>query len=275
MKQHARFLMILTLVIVIGIFSWFVWTNGSAVGSVNPDSPGAQNVTVVSLESAADGRIQYGYGIQLPPASAHTPADAAQLLAMVEYDTYTLEGINQYVTLNQSQVERLLKTASNDDSLAVQITFNRPLSQPEFMAFVEQYQMGVASYIIWIENEDDTITTIEGAPSESELIPTETFHYVLEDVQNRGGLGVPGWVEVDGLVPVGRLKQMQDDPQLFLIDVMTAVIQEQVTDATMKEAGIARAVRTAVLSQTLKVSRPMYLAWAIGNQGLMPGLPAR
>ena len=124
MKQLTRLLIILTLILVTGILSWFVWTNGSVAGSINPDSTEAQNIVIVFLESSADGRIRYGYGIELPSASAQVPADAAELLAMVEYDTQTIERIDQYVALNQNHLERLLKTVSCEQIALGILAFN-------------------------------------------------------------------------------------------------------------------------------------------------------
>jgi hypothetical protein len=263
-KRYMRFSIMIPVLMIIGMFWWFIWSNESVVGYFNVGSPEAQGVVPVYLVESAGGNIRYGYGIELPTRFAG---------AMVEYNHQTLEGINEYAALNQSHRERLVKAADADDYLAVRATFNRPFSQAEFTAFVEQYQMQADSYVIWIENDDGTTTTILGGPSETELIPGDRFDDTLTVAQSHGGQTPPGWVEVEGTVPASLLPELADDSRVFLADVMTAVIQEQFTDAVMKEAGIPRAVRTAVLREGLEVNRPIYLAWAIRNLGLMADVP--
>lgn len=265
-KSIIQFSIPMVVVVIIGLLGWLVWTDNIVGAFLNSDSPEAQGIVPVYLESLADGRIQFGYGIELPTRSA---------AAMVEYDYQTIAGINEYVALNQSHLERLLEAAGEEDALAVRVTFNQPLSQEEFTAFVEQYRLTVNSYVIWIENDDGTTTTIQGGPSDTELIPAERFNYVLTDVQSRGGLESPGWVEVDGTVVVTELKFLSGDTRVFLVDIMAAVIQQQFTDSVMKQAGISRTVRSSVLEEGLQVNRPTYLAWAIRNQGLMGDVPTQ
>jgi len=57
MRRLARLLITLTLVMVAGILSWFVWTNGSVAGSINPDSPGVQNKVPFRKRVGTDSNI--------------------------------------------------------------------------------------------------------------------------------------------------------------------------------------------------------------------------
>lgn len=248
----------------------FIWTNDIVIGYFNTGSPEAQGVVSVYSASSVDGSIQYGYGIELPTRFAG---------GMVEYDYQTVKGINDYVLFNQQQLNRLVQAGNESGNLMVRITFNQPLSQDDFIAFVEQYNLSVRSYIIWIENKDGTTTTIEGSPapnddasSATELVPAETLKRVIEDVRLRGGEESYHWVEVDGNLSLENAQEVAKDSRVFLVDVMESVIQEQFTDTVMKQAGIATEVRQAVLDEGFAMSRPIYLAWAIRNLGLMKGL---
>ncbi|MCZ7668035.1 MAG: hypothetical protein M5U34_12995 [Chloroflexi bacterium] len=107
-KRVVRFLLVVAFSITIGLWGWLTWRSSIVGASPSPGSPEALGVVPAFLATSADGRIQYGYGVELPTRFAG---------ATVEYDAQTVAGIEQYVTFNQTELERLLAAADEKGQL--------------------------------------------------------------------------------------------------------------------------------------------------------------
>jgi len=145
-----------------------------------------------------------------------------EVVAMVEYDHRTMVNLDKYREFTNRELAKILQNAEPMDSIPLRITFNSPQSQKEFTDFVKQHEIDVESYYIYMLEPDGKIATIQGGPSEEELVPGMFFNAATDSISQEYSPGVEflGWVEVDGAVQAKRVSQINNDPRVFLADAM-------------------------------------------------------
>ncbi len=187
-----------------------------------------------------------------------------ELLARVEYDTSSMESIGRYQEFNNRKLTEILQNVDGTDSIPLKITFSSPLSQKEFTEFVKQYEIDVDSYYIYMLESDGNIATIQGGPSEEELVPGMFFNAATTSISQEYPPGVKflGWVEVDGMVQAKRVSQLRVDKRVFLVDVMQLFLESKLTDEVLANVGIARSVRRELLQFGFtNIDRSGVVAW--------------
>ncbi len=197
-----------------------------------------------------------------------------ELLARVEYDISSMESIGRYQEFNNRELTGVLQNVDGTDTVPLKITFSSPLSQKEFTEFVKQYEIDVDSYYIYMLESDGNIATIQGAPSEEELVPGIFFNAATTSISQEYSPGVEflGWVEMDGMVQAKRVSQLRVDKRVFLVDVMQLFLESKLTDELLANAGIARGVRQELLRFGFaNIDRSGLVAWNLyylGNDDL-------
>jgi len=196
---------------------------------------------------------------------------ANEVNGRIEYDSSTATGIEQYREFNNQELAKLLQNVDAADSIPVKITFNSPFSQEKFAEFVEQYQIEVENYLIYMLEPDGKIATIQGGPTETELVPTEFFNIATSSVAQEYSPGAEflGWVEVNGTVQANRVSQINDDPHVFLVDVMRLFLETKLTDEALATAGIPGVTRRNLLNNGYAEIQQRPLAADLYHLGLM------
>lgn len=172
-----------------------------------------------------------------------------ELLAKVEYDRSSMESIGKYQEFNNQELVKILQNVDPLDKIPVKITFSTPLTQEDFIKFVKQYEIDVDSYYIYMLETGGNIATIQGAPSEEDIVPSMIFDAVTNSISKEYSPGVRllGWVEIDGSVQVQQIPQLVADEQVFLVDVMQLFLESKLTNETLANAGIAKDIRQDIL----------------------------
>ena len=191
---------------------------------------------------------------------------------MIEYDRSSANGIKQYREFNNQELAKILQ--NNMDSVAsipVKITFNRPLNQVEFTKFIKQYAIGVKYYTIYMLEPDGKIATIQGSPSDTELVPIEFFNTATTSISQEYNTSAEflGWVEVEGTVEVNHISEVKADQRVFLIDVMQLFLESKLTEESLVQAGVAPSTRRELLKVGFTEIYRAPLAWELYHWGLM------
>jgi hypothetical protein len=194
---------------------------------------------------------------------------------MIEYDQNSAPGIEKYRAFNNQELANILQNADAMDNIPVKVTFNTPLNQAEFAELVKQYGIDVKKYIIYMLEPDGKIATIQGSPSDTELVPAEFFNTATTSISQEYNTGAEfiGWVEVDGTVQANRIPDIKADRRIFLVDIMPVFLESKLTDKVLAEAGIAKDVRQELLQFGFTEIHQAPLAWSLYHLGLMQTNP--
>ncbi len=190
---------------------------------------------------------------------------------MIEYDQNSRAGIEKFREFNNRELVRVLQNMPAMGSIPARITFSRPLSQAEFTEFADRYDIGVKFYTIYMLEPDGKIATIQGSPSDTELVPGEYFNMTTTSISQEynDGAEFVGWVEVDGMVPVNRISEMKADQRVYMIDVMQLFLEARLTDEALAAAGVAKSVRQELLRTGFTDIYRAPVAWNLYHLGLM------
>jgi hypothetical protein len=190
---------------------------------------------------------------------------------MIEYDRTSVAGIEKYRAFNDQELAKILQNVDAMKSIPVNITFNTPLDQTNFTEFVKQYEISVKSYIIYMREPDGKIATIQGGPSDTELVPVEFFNTATTSISQEYNSGAEfvGWVEVDGTVQAKHVSEIKADQHVFMIDVMQLFLESKLTDEALAKAGIAKDVRRELLQFGFTEIYRAPIAWEVYHLGLM------
>jgi len=220
---------LLTLATFVTLTGFVIWNQGVTA------RPQEDGVIALSVEDEQSG-VSYLIGVDNLEN---------EVIARVEYDHSTMAGLDKYRAFNNRELAKILQNAEPMDSIPLKITFNSPQSQKEFTDFVKQHEIDVESYYIYMLEPDGKIATIQGGPSEEELVPGMFFNAATDSVTQEYAPGAEflGWVEVDGAVQANRVSQISNDQRVFLVDVMQLFLEAKLTDELLAEAGIAKDIR--------------------------------
>jgi len=174
-----------------------------------------------------------------------------------------MAGIKKYQEFNHRQLAELLRDRDNTDSIPLKITFSSPLTKEEFTKFVQQYEIDVNSYYIYMLEPDGNIATIQGSPSTKELVPSAFLDIATSSIAEEYSPGAKllGWVEMDGEVQMQQITRMLTDKRVFLIDVMQLFFEARLTDDILAKAGVDKDVRRNILRSGVDIYRGGPLAW--------------
>lgn len=190
---------------------------------------------------------------------------------MIEYDQNSEDGIEKYREFNDQELTKILQNVDTMKGIPVKITFNTPLDQTNFTEFVKQYEIGVKNYTIYMLEPDGKIATIQGGPSNTELVPIEFFDIATTSISQEYNTGAEfvGWVEVDGTVQAKHISEIKADQRVFMVDVMQLFLESKLTDEALAEAGIAGSVRQELLQFGFTEIYRAPVAWGLYHLGLM------
>ncbi len=201
------------------------------------------------------------YGIAVDP-------ETLELIGGVEYDYTSPTGIRAYVALNQEALVQLENTGVK--TLQVQVVFNRPLSQADFERFVAEAGLEVESYSLRAVDAGGQRVTIYGGPDGARLVPADLLDQITEDVQDRGGGRLQGWITVEGTLPTANARWVVAHPDVFLLDVMETVVNRSLTKKKLAEMGLPGDIRRAYLTGQIRPSfnhPPLF--WFLQDLGLV------
>lgn len=246
---------LLMLLAVLGLVSAFVLFNQRATARPQEDG------TLVLSVQDEDAGVIYQIGVD------HLQNE---LNGMVEYDHSSLDGLQKYREFNERELARILQNKPNTNNIPARITFSHPLDQAEFSQFVQQYNIETDFYTIYMLEADGKIATIQGSPSQTDLVPNDYFQTATSSISEEynEGAQLVGWVEIDGTVPLAGIADLQNDRRVFLIDVMQLFLQSQLTDQALAAAGIARGERKALLQAGFSEIYWAPVAWHLYHLGL-------
>ena len=245
---------LLTLIIIV-ILAGLAISNRRATARPQEDA-----TIVLSIEDEPSG-ISYLIGVD---------NQANEVIGRIDYDD-TATGIAKYQEFNNKELAGILQDIDAIDTIPVKITFNAPLGQTAFTEFVEQYQIDAKNYTIYMLEPDGKIATIQGSPSDTELVPGEYFNMTTTSISQEynGGAELVGWVEVDGTVRVNRISEMKADQRIYMIDIMQLFLESRLTDEALATAGVAKSVRQELLRAGFTDIYRAPVAWNLYHLGLM------
>lgn len=250
---------LLTLTIVGILTGVMVWNQGA---SARPQEDGTP---LLSVRDELSG-ISYDIGVD----NLNN-----ELNALINYDNDSVAGIEKFREFNNHELAKIVQAADSTGSIPVRITFTSPFNQEEFTEFVKQHEIEVKNYIIYMLESDGKIATIQGGPSETDLVPTEFFQAAttsISDEYNNSGAKFVGWVEVSGNVQVSRVSQLTNDPQVFLVDVMELLMEFKLTnevDAALTAAGYGKRARQELINAGYADLAHWTVTWGAYHLGLM------
>ncbi|KAA3663494.1 MAG: hypothetical protein DWQ04_10505 [Chloroflexi bacterium] len=96
-----------------------------------------EDVTVALSVEERDANIPYVIGID------HQETEA---IARIEYDS-SATGIEKYRKFNDAELAKILQRTNKLEHIPGKIIFKIPLSQEDYTAFVEQYNIDVDTFI--------------------------------------------------------------------------------------------------------------------------------
>jgi len=257
-NRHSHFFFasktrtILSLVLLGGLVALAFGAIQASVAQAQSDKP----IVFVDETDAATG-IQYGASY----------ADG-QLNGGVLIDTTSVEGIRAYISFNLQNTHELLKT--DRKLLYVHVVFNHPLSQDEFEQLVKAYALKPYAYSIRAIAPDSTRATIYGGPADGKLIPTDLLDMVSQDLQQRDGSTIKGWVEVSTIVQSADLVSLLSNPMVYTIDVTETLLRNAITFEKLQAVEVEDTVVQMYLKgqAQIQISRPP-LYWFLEEYGLV------
>lgn len=227
----------------------------AASSQIATGRPQEDGTLILSVEDEVSG-VSYLIGVD---NLAH------EVNAEVEYDNSTANGIERYRAFNNRELVRILKEIDPVESIPVKITFKSPLNEEEFTKFVKLHEIEVENYIIYMLESDGRVVTIQGSPSDTELVPTKFFDIATNSISREynSGAGFLGWVEVRGLVRAERVAQIGNASHVFLVDVMELFLESKLTDETLANAGIDKGYREELIANGLSNVYQKPIAWGL------------
>lgn len=148
-------------------------------------------------------------------------AGANKYSAGVMYDTSSAVGINAYVQENKAQAPAVFGKHATVKTL---VTFTRPLSFDAFRKLTGQPGVTVQSFGIRGMDPDGTRSTIFGQPKGADLAGEQ----VWKDV--KGNSNFKGFFSVTATLNAAAYAALNKAPDVFLVDLMDAVVRDEVTD---------------------------------------------
>jgi hypothetical protein len=148
--------------------------------------------------------------------------------------------------------------------------FNHSLSQDEFEQLVKTYALKPYAYSLRAVAPDGTRTTIYGGPVDGKLIPTDLLDMVSQDLQQRDGSTIKGWVEVSTIVQSTDLVNLLSNPTVYTIDVTETLLRNAVTFDKLQAVEVEdKVVQMYLKGQAqIQISRtPLY--WFLEEYGLI------
>lgn len=253
---------ILLLLTIFGILVGFVISNQGV--TARPQEDGA---LVLSVEDETSG-VSYVIGVDNLNNEVN---------GMIEYDQNSAAGIEKYRAFSNQKLASILQNTDATDHIPVKVTFNTPLNQAEFAELVNQYEIDVKKYIIYMLEPDGKIATIQGSPSNTELVPAEFLNTATASISREYNADAEfiGWVEMDGTVQVNRIPDIQADQRIFLVDIMHLFLESKLTDEVLAEAGMAKDVRQELLQFGFTEIHQAPLAWSLYHLDMMESDTAR
>lgn len=191
-----------------------------------------------------------------------------QLNGAVTYDYSSMDGILKYVAFNRRTIERLLK--SQQKEFRALVVFNRPLAQPEFEQFIASYKMEPYAYTLRAVSPDGMRTTIYGAPVNGELVPMDLMNLITNDVKQRDGTALRGWIDVSAKMPRKALTKLLKDNRVYTVDLTESVMLNSITTVKLDAANASQQLLQdfARGKPSIQVSRvPLY--WSLEDFGLV------
>jgi hypothetical protein len=107
------------------------------------------------------------------------------------------------------------------------IVFRRPLDQNSFEQLVADTNSGqVMGYTLrYLDNQGQRVT-INGAPDNGILVPSEMLNTALNDLQQRNPGRFLGWVQMHTLITPQSYNSLVNHPDVYMIDVSSSAIRE-------------------------------------------------
>lgn len=213
------------------------------------------------------------YGVAYYAAVDNTTSTAS---AHIEYKSDSEEDIERYVAFSQQKFEELAKHLGSDDSIPVEVTFAAPLSKAQFTEFATQYALDIDHYqMYFVRGAGDLsrgdLTTVQGTPSDSELISPAELALMEEGVRESAGSDVRfvGWVSVKGRANATAIRQMNRDKRVFLADATDQFMANLLTESTLRQTNISRRVYRQILNEGFTDIYRAPLAYSLVKVGLM------
>lgn len=184
---------------------------------------------------------------------------------MVEYDRDSAAGLEKYREFNRRELAGILQNMDAMDGIPARITFNKPLNQAEFTEFVDRYGISVNFYTLYMRKPDGRVATIQGSPSDEELVPAAYFNTAVTSVSQEYNpdAELVGWVEIDGVIQANHISKMEADERVFLIDVMQLFLESRLTEKALTKAGVARSTRQELLQAGFAEIYRAPVAWSL------------
>ena len=115
-----------------------------------------------------------------------------------------------------------------------------------------------------------TRSTIYGGPADGNLIPADLLNLVAQDIQQRDGSTIKGWIEVSTIVKRKDLVDLINDPAVYTVDVTESILRNSITSAKLSAAGANEGTVQAYTNDQMQIqiSRlPVY--WFLEDYGLV------
>lgn len=257
--QNKWILLSSTIVVILMMGLLFIF---SKAVTAHPEEDGTILLEVQDKESG----VSYGIGVDNLNNEVN---------GIIDYERNTVEDIEKYSAFNNQELDKILKNSSPTKRIPLQITFNTPLNEEAFTKFVEQYDLEVEYYIIYMLEPSGNIVTIQGGPSEEKLVPTEFFNMATDNISQEQSPGSTflGWVSVKGNVQVSRVRELQNDPHVYLAGVMELFVKNLLTDELLANAGYAPGIRSYLLYNGFTTLSEPGLSWSLYYLGIMKDTP--
>ena len=126
----------------------------------------------------------------------------------------------------QSQVD-LLSQLSPDTTLPMTVTFSQPLTMEEGRHFVEEYDLAVEVVYIYARDPDGTISTLIGMGHDA------LNAGAAEELLALNGAAFIGMGTVEGSARSGTVERMQEDQQVYLVDLNRVTGDEPYPDVAL------------------------------------------
>ncbi len=189
----------------------------------------------------------------------------------ISYDYRSTQGVQSYIDFNH-QAYTMLSDQGQNRPIYINIVFRRPLSLPEFQQFVSTYGLAVHRYRMRAVEIDGTRLTIDGAPTEGQLVPPTYWERVLQDIRAHNETQFKGWIEVEATVWPEQWARLQSASEVFVIEGTYALIYRELTPWKLRRAGAtAETIRRIQRGEgwpLVHITHPS-LYWALEDMGMV------
>ena len=226
-------------------------------------------IDTTELYSFVDER----HGVEILMGIDH---EANEAVAHVSYQQDTVEGIQNYVEYNDLQLAQLAKNLAPKEIIPVEITFSKPLTQSEFEQFVKESGVTVEKYHLFAVTGTGRlpgeIHTIGGNPSDTELVPEDSFELTVAGVKEFAGKDARllGWVTLYGETSIAQISEIKSREDVFLVDVSHSIVEAELTQEKLRDAGISRANSRQFVKNGLTTVHRAPMSYTIAELGLLP-----